>query len=157
MGSIYTLLYMLLNSVGSILSSALNEFTLTFLFIQLRTPMYQFMQSTLKKISVLSQIRKDKLQTKYQVRQSGGFPIWWSRKTLSCQQPPYKTVPGNQTRDEPQLPHHPQQSAHHSRKTYTTHIGDISRACRSGDQRGVSCWDAQDVSYKRLLLQDWET
>lgn len=27
MGSIYTLLHMLLNSVGSILSSALNEFT----------------------------------------------------------------------------------------------------------------------------------
>lgn len=33
----------------------------------------------------------------------------------------------------------------------TPHIGGASRACSSGDQRGVCCWNVYDI-YKRQLI-----
>ena len=36
------------------------------------------------------------------------------------------------------------------------HIWGIPRAYSSGDQRGVHCRAAWDVSYKRPFFQDWE-
>lgn len=44
-----------------------------------------------------------------------------------------------------------------NRRLYTVHIGSTPRAYSSGDQRGLCCWDPQDVSYVRLLLQDCKT
>ena len=46
---------------------------------------------------------------------------------------------------------------YHNRRLHTVQIGSTPRAYSSGDQRGVCCWDPQDVSYVRLLLQDWKT
>lgn len=46
---------------------------------------------------------------------------------------------------------------YHNRRLHTVQIVSTPRAYSSGDQRGVCCWDPQDVSYVRLLLQDWKT
>ena len=52
------------------------------------------------------------------------------------------------------LPHYPRYSAHHSGRTHTE--GTLE-AYSPDDQRSVRCWDTQDISHKRPLLQSQET
>ena len=75
----------------------------------------------------------------------------------SGRQPLHKVGPGNQADQGPTKPTRPPTVVSLLQQNSCSPHRGTPRAYSFGDQRGVLCWDAQGISYKRPLLEGLET